>query len=81
MQKIRKIIFKDHPILKNLSLDFCGIDGKAVNTVIFAGENGNGKSTIINELYGNISQHQINTMTVEIENGDDVVRIEYQKRG
>jgi len=62
-------------------LDFCGIDGKAVNTVIFAGENGNGKSTIINELYGNISQHQINTMTVEIENGDDVVRIEYQKRG
>lgn len=62
-------------------MDFCGIDGKAVNTVIFAGENGNGKSTIINELYGNISQHQINTMTVEIENGDDVVRIEYQKRG
>lgn len=79
MYKIRKIIFKDHPILKNLSLDFCGIDGKAVNTIIFAGENGNGKSTIINELYGNISQHQIKTMAVEIENGDDVVRVEYQK--
>lgn len=79
MYKIRKIIFKDHPILKNLSLDFCGIDGKAVDTVIFAGENGNGKSTIINELYGNISHNNINTMTVEIETGENIVRIEYQK--
>ena len=51
MYKIRKIKFQEHPILKNLELDFCGKDGKAFDTIIFAGENGTGKSTIINALY------------------------------
>ena len=50
MIKIRKIAFKDHSILGNLVLDFCGRDGKAVDTVIFAGENGCGKSTIVNAI-------------------------------
>lgn len=54
MYKIRKIQFIDHPILKNTELNFVGADGKAVDTVIFAGENGCGKSTIINELYNSI---------------------------
>lgn len=80
MYKIRKITFIDHPFLKNLSLDFCDINGNAVNTVILAGENGNGKSTIINELYGNLSSHQINNMIVEIETENDIVNIRYQKR-
>lgn len=51
MYKVRKIKFIDHPILKNMELDFVGMDGEAVDTVIFAGENGCGKSTIIDELY------------------------------
>ena len=51
MYKIRKVKFQNHPILKNLELDFCDINGKAVDTVIFAGENGTGKSTIIDALY------------------------------
>lgn len=79
MYKIRKITFKDHPILKNLSLDFCGRNGKAVDTVIFAGENGNGKSTIINELYDNISQQNINSMTVEFETEKNIFSVEYKR--
>ena len=79
MYKIRKIVFKNHPILKNLCLDFCGRNGKAVDTVIFAGENGNGKSTIINELFGNISKQKINSMTVEFEMEKEIFRVEYQK--
>lgn len=51
MYKIRKISFHDHPILGNLELDFCDLSGNACDTVIFAGENGAGKSTILNELY------------------------------
>ena len=51
MQKIKRIKFSDHPILKNLELDFCGADGRAVDTVIIAGENGSGKSTVLNYLY------------------------------
>ena len=43
MYKVRKIKFIDHPILKNMELDFVGMDGEAVDTVIFAGENGCGR--------------------------------------
>ena len=51
MQKIKSIKFNNHPILKNLDLNFCGADGRAVDTVIIAGENGSGKSTVLNYLY------------------------------
>lgn len=51
MIKIRSIHFHDHPILKNLTLDFCDVNGNAVDTVIIAGENGAGKSTVLNVLY------------------------------
>lgn len=52
MYKIKSVKFINHPILKNLELDFSGSDGHAVDTVILAGENGTGKSTILNYLYG-----------------------------
>lgn len=51
MYKVRKIKFINHPVLKDLEFDFTGSDGKSVDTVILAGENGCGKSTLINELY------------------------------
>lgn len=63
MMKIKSIKFKNHPILKNLELDFCDTNGNAVDTVIFAGENGTGKSTILNYLYSLTSER----VTVESE--------------
>lgn len=51
MYKIRKIVFHEHPVLKNLSLNFCDSEGKCIDTIIFAGENGTGKSTIINSNF------------------------------
>ena len=63
MIKIKGIKFKNHPILKNLELDFCDTNGNAVDTVIFAGENGTGKSTILNYLYSLTSER----VTVESE--------------
>ena len=68
MFKIRKIAFKDHPILGNLALDFCGRDGKAVDTVIFAGENGSGKSTTINAVSGLFNDTLYNISRIEWEN-------------
>lgn len=50
MYKIRKIDFKNHPILGNLKLDFCDSKGKTLDTIIFAGENGTGKSMILKEI-------------------------------
>lgn len=79
MYKIRSVEFIEHPILKNLVLDFCDINGNAVSSIIFAGENGNGKSTILNEIYNNISQNQISNMIIEIEVNNQCLKLNYQK--
>lgn len=67
--KLRSIKFIDHPIIGDLSLDFT-VHGKPVDTVIFAGENGTGKSTILN-LIMSLSTHDLNQMRyiseIEIE--------------
>ncbi len=77
MYKIRKIKFQNHPILKDVELNFCGLNGNAVDTVIFAGENGTGKSTIINELY-KISNHNVDfECLVEFENDSEVFTLKY----
>ena len=77
MYKIRKVKFIDHPILKNLELDFCGKDGKAVDTVIIAGENGCGKSSVLNTLYGIASYITQTPVNIEIEKEQEIFTIEY----
>lgn len=57
--KIRKINFLDHPILGNLGLDFTDENGKIIDTIIFAGENGTGKSTLLEELYNACSPERL----------------------
>ncbi|MBQ8803655.1 MAG: AAA family ATPase [Tyzzerella sp.] len=71
MHKIKKITFNNHTILGNLSLDFCRGDGKAVDTVIIAGENGCGKSTILNAIYQIISGEPKFEASVEIEKDNE----------
>lgn len=72
MYKIRKITFHNHPILGNLFLDFCNPEGKSVDTVILAGENGTGKSTILNAIYTVVSQVADFEADVEYETNDTV---------
>jgi len=49
--KIRKVKWKDHPVLGNLLLDFINTaSGQPYGTIIFAGENGAGKSTVLEDL-------------------------------
>ena len=80
MYKIREVTFTNHPVLGNLYLNFCDSDGKAVDTVIFAGENGNGKSTILNELY-RVASHTVNCeMKVVFENDGMLFNIKYYKK-
>ena len=79
MYKIRKIQFKNHKVLGNLVLDFCDLYGKAVDTVIFAGENGCGKSTILNEIY-KLSCGSVDfQMELEFELSNTIVNVEYYK--
>ncbi len=78
MYRIRKIKFENHPVLKKLELNFCDFNDKVMDTIIFAGENGTGKSTILNELY-KVASHSVDTpMECEFE-GDNgsIFRIKY----
>ena len=47
---IKSIKYKNHPSLGNIELDFCKDDGTPYNTIIFAGENGTGKTTLLETL-------------------------------
>lgn len=47
---IRKIKWNNHDILGNLELDFTKPDGSIYNTIVLAGENGTGKTTILETL-------------------------------
>lgn len=48
--KIRKISWKNDNILGNLHIDITKDSSTSYNTVIFAGENGSGKTTILDKL-------------------------------
>lgn len=49
--RIKKVKWKSHPVLGDLLLDFNDSNsGTPYETVVFAGENGSGKSTILEEL-------------------------------
>ena len=37
MYKIKEVHFKQHQVLGDLKLDFTGVDGRAADTIIFAG--------------------------------------------
>lgn len=58
--KIRKISLKNHPILGNLDLDFTKPDGSVHNTIIFVGENGCGKTTILKWISDLKKLHHVN---------------------
>lgn len=49
--KIRKIIFENHPFFGNLEVDFTDKSGNTIDTIIIAGENGVGKSILLNTIY------------------------------
>lgn len=73
--KIRKINFEDHSILGTLELDFTNDDGKVVDTIILAGENGVGKSVILNSIYNlnNFECIDYDKINFEIELSDDEI--------
>lgn len=58
--KLRKIKWNNHPILGNLELDFVNpLSNTPYDTIVIAGENGTGKTTILENLYSFLSQGPI----------------------
>lgn len=47
---IKRLKYKDHPILGNLELDFTTDGDRPYDSVIFAGNNGSGKTTILDSI-------------------------------
>lgn len=79
MNKIRSVKFINHPILKNLALDFCDPHGKTADTIILAGENGTGKSTVIDCLYQLLSRTSGCEMDMELETDNGIVVLPFRR--
>ena len=59
--KISQIEFKNHPILQNLKINLTDKNGNIYSNIVFVGENGCGKTTLLNELFDyDNSQYIIN---------------------
>jgi len=55
--KIRRIDFHSHPVLGDLSLDFLDVTtNSSANVVVLAGENGTGKTLVLNEVYSMLGE-------------------------
>lgn len=76
--KFRKIHFQGHPVFGNVSFDFTDTQGKTVDTIILAGENGCGKSyllSFLNSYYPSMTAKQLGfTMRVEVELTSEDIR-------
>lgn len=80
MLKMLSVAFADHPVLGNLELDFCDESGNPADTILIAGENGTGKSSILEALYGiaSRSRHSFSDMVIVYQLDDgSVLRVGY----
>lgn len=51
IMKVRKVKWHNHPVLKNMELDFVNqMTGQPYNNILLAGENGTGKTSILTTL-------------------------------
>ena len=77
---LRSVKFVDHPVLRGLNLNFCNAEGVPLDTIIFAGENGTGKSAILNAL-NDIMSHRASFrqhVILEFQGSNGVIYVDYK---
>lgn len=72
--KIAKIKWKKHPILGDLELDFTNKKGVPYDTIIFAGENGTGKTTVLTSISDFLNGYPIDFEYIEYKIDDKIYR-------
>lgn len=77
MYKIRRIQFIDHNVLGNLELDFTDKNGYAADTIIFAGENGMGKSEVMKAIFNITSKKTTCDLIITIEDDGKLITLRY----
>ncbi len=77
---LRGVEFVDHPVLGGLKLNFCDADGMPLDTIIFAGENGTGKSAILNALNDIMSHHNSirQHVVLEMQGNTGITFVDYR---
>ena len=66
---ITEIKWNNHPVLGNLELNFTKPDGTPYNTIVIAGENGTGKTTIVSsiiDLYKKVNKLTYESLTEDV---------------
>ncbi len=77
--KLRKVNFTNHFIFKDLELSFINESSQVFNTIIFAGENGAGKTVLLNTLY-ELIKLPINNQKVSELLGQGSYEFEFSKK-
>ena len=72
--KIAKIKWKEHPILGDLELDFTNKEGIPYDTIIFAGENGTGKTTVLTSISDFLNGYSIDFEYIEYQIDNEIYR-------
>lgn len=91
--KIRKIKYKNHPILKDLELNLVNPNtGMPYETIVFAGENGSGKTSVLSSLATFLNKRSFryferieyetngNLFAAEPLDGEQHINVGYHKR-
>ena len=68
--KLKKLNIEDHPVLGNLDLNFTDKNGEILNTIVFAGNNGSGKTSILDQIFNK------NLLLLEEENNIIVPKLD-----
>ena len=82
--KIRKINWKNHPIFGTFELSFLDESSKPYNTIVIAGENGTGKTTILETLYAYLKSGVVdgthNFEYIEYQTNNEILRYSITKK-
>ena len=80
MIRIANIHFINHPVLGDLELNFEKRNGETADTILIAGENGTGKSTILNSLFEIVSYKAEFEADVEFEKNGMHFTLNYRNK-